>query len=168
MDYVNACSLLLPSGRHTLIDADDFDRVAGVQWYVITTRKTGRSSVIAPTKAAGRPAIVYLHRLLTDAPAGLLVDHQNHDTLDNRKANLRLCTKSQNAANSRPQRTKTRCPYKGVYRVSRLTTNPWQAYVYHHKKRKHLGYHATPELAAAAYNIAAREIYGEFALLNPV
>ena len=43
--------------------------------------------------------IVKLHRFITDCPVGMVVDHINHDTLDNRKSNLRICTNSENLQN---------------------------------------------------------------------
>lgn len=42
----------------------------------------------------------YLHRIITDAKKGQVVDHINHNTLDNRKCNLRICTASENSLNS--------------------------------------------------------------------
>lgn len=43
---------------------------------------------------------VYMHRVITEAPRGIFVDHANRDSLDNRRANLRLVTNAQNLQNS--------------------------------------------------------------------
>ena len=169
IDYTGACSLLLPKGRHTLIDADDLPRLSPFQWYVITNRKTLRSSVIE-CKSSAPPRIVYLHRFLLDAPSDMLVDHIDRDSLNNRQSNLRLCTKPQNAVNSRIRSGKRHSIYKGVTRSwhKRLGDRPWMAYVCKDGKRIYLGKFATEIEAARAYNVAALALYGSFALMNPV
>ncbi len=101
-----------------------------------------------------------MHRFLMNAPNGW-VDHRNHDGLDNRRANLRIATPSQNIANSRKHGTTTSSRYKGVSLFKR--TGQWTAQI--GKPKRHLGYFATEESAALAYDRAAIEVWGEFA--NP-
>lgn len=84
------------------------------------------------------------------------------NALDNRRANLRLATKSQNQMNRRIQRNNT-SGFKGVHLFKR--TGKFRAYIMVQGKEKHLGYFATAEEAHVAYVKAAVEIHGEFAQL---
>jgi len=101
--------------------------------------------------------MIYLHRFILDAPEDMQVDHINHNTLDCRKANIRLCTQSQNMANVRPRPGK----YKGVRR-SRFGGGGFVATLL----GKYLGRFDTAEQAAHAYDTAARRKYGAFACIN--
>mgnify|MGYP003656276584 CR=1 FL=1 len=111
-----------------------------------------------------------LARVLLNAPDGMEADHINHDPLDNRRANLRLCTRSENARNTRGH-SSSKNKYKGVtyhtaghYPAGRR----WRAYTRVNGKRVWLGYHATEDDAARAYNDYAIKEFGEFACLNDV
>jgi len=53
------------------------------------------------------------HIFITGAPKGMVVDHINNNGLDNRRSNLRVCTQSENARNSKVGRGKV--PTRGVY-----------------------------------------------------
>jgi hypothetical protein len=104
-----------------------------------------------------------MHRqLIPDVPAGLVIDHINADGLDNRHANLRLATVAQNAANSRPR--KSRAGLKGV--TFAKGKNRWRASIVANGSRIHLGYFRDPRDAAKAYDAAAKKYFGEFAYLN--
>ena len=110
-----------------------------------------------------------------DAVHALFVDHINHNTLDNRRCNLRVCTKSENARNNAGQRTRKTSNYKGVtyhdckkYKVNATGLKPWRAYTRMAGKRIWFGYYATEEDAALAYNENAKRLFGEFAYLNDV
>lgn len=105
----------------------------------------------------------YLHRLVMDAPQGSQVDHIDGNVLDCRRANLRLASHAQNQRNSRIYRN-NRSGFKGVSRYKR--TGKWQACIKVDNKLRHLGYFPNPKEAAAAYDKAARELHGEFALTN--
>ena len=92
------------------------------------------------------------------------VDHENRDRANNRWSNLRAATDSQNNANH-PVRKDSQSGFKGVTRYFR---NPakWKAYIIVKGKQKILGYEDCPEAAARLYDVAARQVYGEFARLN--
>lgn len=105
-----------------------------------------------------------LHRRIMSAPEGLLVDHINHDKLDNRRGNLRLVTDLLSVHNRKKLRRNRNpaSPFIGVHRagdkwISRTTVNG---------KRVSLGTYATQEDAALAYDRAMFSLYGEFAKLN--
>ena len=101
-----------------------------------------------------------MHRELLGLLPGELVDHINHNGLDNRRGNLRRCTKVQNAANSR-KRAGLSSSFKGVSWHKSL--GYWNAYICRGKTKKHLGWFKSEEEAAAAYARAAKRRFGVFA-----
>lgn len=110
-----------------------------------------------------RRKIHLVHRLIWmihngDIPAGMLVDHKNQNTSDNRIENLRLCTKSQNAMNQRKTRGTSR--FKGVVKNKNGT---FTAYIRCNGKGMNLGTFKTEEDAGKAYRDAAQQLFGEFA-----
>ena len=114
----------------------------------------------------------YLSRLIMGEPKGMLVDHVNGDTLDNRRSNLRVCSKGENGRNRKVASKNNTSGFKGVScrkkgpDMINEWSRPWQAYINHDKKRHHLGMFATAEEAARAYDAKALELHGEFARLN--
>jgi hypothetical protein len=106
--------------------------------------------------------MVFMHREILYAPKDKVVDHINHNGLDNRRENLRLVTIEQNVWNTRKQRRLTASRYKGVT----LHKGQWRSVIYRRKKQIHLGYFDTEETAAKAYDVKAKELFGEYACLN--
>jgi hypothetical protein len=111
-----------------------------------------------------------LHRVVwmlthpnTDAPRQL--DHVNQNGLDCQINNLRPATNRQNAQNRGVQSNNT-SEYKGVCKCKQ--TGRWYAQIWVDGKYRWLGRHNTKREAAVAYNEAAREYFGEFAVLNAV
>ncbi len=90
------------------------------------------------------------------------MDHINGDPLDNRRANLRICTRWENAQNQ--TKVRGRIDYRGVYRNG----SGYRAALTHKGQRYNLGTYGTPEEEAAAYNVKALELRGEYASLNNV
>lgn len=111
---------------------------------------------------------ISLHRYITNCPKGMVVDHINGNTLDNRKENLRICTNKENAYNQKKHKGNRHSKYKGVTFRKELKSKPWEAMIYKDYKSKRLGYFATEIEAAKAYNMAAAEAYGQFAKLNEI
>ncbi len=143
----------LTHGLAAIVDAEDYEMLAARKWYV-DFRAGGR--VYVRGSADGRR----MHRVITGAGPGEQVDHRNHDTLDNRRKNLRVCTNSQNSMN-RLMRSDNTSGYKGVY--LRKDTGKWVAEITVNGRTKTFGSSAKPEDAAAAYRAAALELHGEFA-----
>jgi hypothetical protein len=94
----------------------------------------------------------------------LVVDHKDHNPLNNRKENLRVCTKAQNAQNRRALSGVV--GYKGVWYEKSL--KKYRSCIVINGRTVHLGRYDVPEEAALAYNEAAKEHFGEFAWLNDV
>jgi hypothetical protein len=105
-----------------------------------------------------------IHRVIMNCPEGMDVDHINGIRTDNRRCNLRICTRSQNAANSKI-RVDSKTGYKGVSTSSR-NKKKWEARITVNYKVIQLGTYLSPEEAAKAYNLAALKYFGEFAKLN--
>lgn len=106
---------------------------------------------------------VRLHRLVTAAQKGMVVDHINHDTRDNRLANLRVCTHSENLRNM-VSIARSSSEYKGVSYYKRDKNFSAQIQVL--GRKKHLGYFQLAKDAAVAYDDAAKKYFGQFAHLN--
>ncbi len=114
---------------HALIDDQDADRVLARTW-----RLTPRGYAMA---SIDQTRNVLMHRLILDAPAGMVVDHVNGDKLDNRRENLRLVTQAQNTQNV-PARAKSTSRYRGV--SWRSSKGRWVAQARVNNRVHHLGY----------------------------
>jgi hypothetical protein len=149
------------NGRFVEVDDDDYVLVSQHRWF-IQQGKRGEASpplFYAKTKtAAGRH--LYMHRLI----AGFAeVDHRDGDGLNNRRSNLRDATHAQNAGNARKQPGRT-SQFKGVCWARR--SGKWRASIGVNHRSRYLGEYSEEEAAARAYDVAAREAWGEFARLN--
>lgn len=148
----------LAGGVVALIDAADRALIEARPWRV---HEIARGQYVRRYAASGSRTI-YMHRLILDAPAGLQVDHINHDGLDNRRANLRLASPSQNGANMRPKGGVSR--FRGVYWNRRRSL--WGAQIKVDRVNRNLGGFPSEEDAARAYDEAALAAWGQFATLN--
>jgi hypothetical protein len=146
------------AGRVALIDADDLALVSPYRWRVLENARPGR--INGPYAATGHNAVL-MHNLILGVKG---VDHINHDGLDNRRVNLRPATRSQNNHNER-SRTGSISRFKGVTFDGRWRGR-WQAQIAIDGRRPSLGYFATEEEAARAYDAAAFAAWGEYAWLN--
>lgn len=106
---------------------------------------------------------IYMHRELMNPPEGMEVDHINGNGLDNRKANLRVCTKEENQQNSK-KRTGKSSSFKGVCWDS--SGRKWRARITVDKKHLQIGQFEMELKAAEAYDKEARYYFGAFAKLN--
>ena len=149
----------LTQGKSTLVDDEDYEWISKLKWRYASNGSAVRNS----SRHLGAQKVLQLHRIIMNAPDGLVVDHINGDRLDNRKQNLRVCSQSQNSMN-RSVATNNSCGYKGVY--FHKGKQKWYAHITCNGKQKHIGAFSAPEDAARAYNQRALELFGEFSKLN--
>lgn len=147
----------LTHGKLAIVDPEDYQNISQYSWYL-------NDGGYALTNLSSR-VHVRMHRLIMNAPEGMFVDHINHDRLDNRKCNLRICTFSENSRNRRKEKGQFFSKYLGVSRVLGRQKK-WQAGIYLDGKRLNLGKFFTEEEAALARDRATRKYYGEFGTLN--
>lgn len=158
----------MTKGYVALIDDDDYGRVAELQWRALVgrARTDGHCDVRAvrwDTRPGEKRMVLYLHRFIVDAPDGMEVDHKNGDTLDNRRCNLRVCTRAENQHNQRAQSGKS-STFKGV--VWNKANGKWVAQIRFSGERRYLGSFCSELEAARAYDHAAVTLHGEFAKIN--
>ncbi|HUT15049.1 MAG TPA: HNH endonuclease [Anaerolineae bacterium] len=155
-----AVEMELSCGKIALFDEADLPLVAPYRWFAHP-----RGYVLSHTsRIRGQRRELRMHRIILNPPDPLLVDHMNGDPLDNRRCNLRLATKRQNARNAVKPKGATSSRYKGVWWEERR--RKWRAYIKLKHKVMYLGLYAQEADAAQAYNAAALKHFGEFARLN--
>lgn len=147
----------LSKGFFALVDEADYEAVSAHYW----SAGNMLGGHPYPCRRVDGDAI-YLHRVLARAGPSDFVDHINGDILNNRRANLRLCTKKENLRNRR-KRAGCLSPYKGVVRTR---GGRWEARVTVDGKAIYAGSYATDADAARAYDAAALKHFGAFARLN--
>ena len=137
-----------------LIDIEDVDKVNFTSWYL---DKNGY--VISKCKQTKNKGI-YLHRLILNAEKMDVVDHINHNTLDNRKENLRLCTQQENTFNTTNNRKNLNkdSEEKGIFKRS----GKWEARIMYNYKNIYLGRYINKEDAIKARKQAEIKYFGEF------
>lgn len=144
-------------GGTALIDHDDLPKVCRLSWSMAFyptgsfRRRAGRT----------RPGSITLHSLIVQYPDGVEVDHKNRNTRDNRKSNLRPANLCQQQSNKGLMATNT-SGYKGAC----WKNNGWESSIKANHINIYLGRFRTREDAARAYDRAAIELHGEFAVLN--
>lgn len=100
-----------------------------------------------------------LHRYIMNAKKGDVIDHINHNTLDTRKTNLRICDMSKNGQN-RKLNANNSSGYKGVTWIEK--EDRWMAYLMIDQKFKNLGLYDSKEDAALARASAEDNYFGEY------
>lgn len=130
-------------GNFTLIDTEDLEKVK--PYYFTKIAKDYFASDL-------KSGYIHLHRLITDCPEGMVVDHINHDKADNRKCNLRICTIRQNNMNKK---------VKG-YSYNKSSGN-WRSYLMLNGKTVWYGIHHTEDEAKKARKKAEELYFGEYA-----
>ncbi len=155
----NHAPRLIPLTRalFAIVDAEDYPSLSRYTWFA----EGGPKTYYAVRKENGKS--IKMHRQILNASDHLVVDHIDHNGLNNRKTNLRLATFTQNCQNQRRLSKKTSI-YKGVY--WNKAQKKWAAKITANKKTHHLGYFKNQTAAAKAYDRAAKKLHGEYASLN--
>lgn len=146
-------------GERIIVDDKDFADLSKQPWFIDTGGYARRTKRIGPRKE-GKKIIIAMHRYLLGMEAGdsRQVDHINGDRLDNRRENLRICSKDENSRNRRVH-SNNRLGVKGVSPHGHKFRSEIQV----NNRRVYLGLHDTAELANEFYALAAEMLHGEFA-----
>lgn len=149
----------LTQGKVTLVSDHRFVFLNQWKWHAKKT-KNGRWYAVRMEGWPHRENIL-MHRVITNAPDDMEVDHWDNDGLNNQDHNLRVCTLPQNRHNRAKQSNNT-SGYKGVIRYK----GGWRWQLRINGKRLFSHKFTTAEEAARSYDQAARQYFGEFAILN--
>lgn len=155
----------LTHGLCAIVDERDYEELSKYKWHARRTRRKADKYVAVRNRGANEewPSVmVPMHRQITAAPQGMDVDHINRDPLDNRRSNLRVCTRSQNTMNTGKRYGSSL--YKGVSWATQR--NKWNARIWKDGRKFNLGFFDDQEEAAIYYDIAAQLFHGEYACLN--
>ena len=153
----NIALVPLTRGHTAIIDAADVPLVEGFNWSALVLSR--HVYAYRQSRAGCSLVTTYMHRLLASPSDGLLVDHIDCNSLNNRRSNLRLVSKAQNQLNVRLRAT-SKSGAKGVSWCS--TRNAWEARIALNGQGRFLGYYSSVADAAAAYAKASADLHGEF------
>jgi len=147
--------------KYAKVDDDDYQRLSKRKWAF----SKGYATTVAISKVDGKRKTIGMHRLVIGSTLDYAgdIDHINRNKLDNRKCNLRFCTHQENQRNRSSVQGKTSI-YKGV--SWRKATKKWRAQIVPETRPVTLGDFYCEIKAAKAYDEAAKQYHGEFAVLN--
>lgn len=128
-----------------IVDLEDLDKCLQYKWYVNKKPHTN----YAKTKIKGNKSL-FLHRLVTGYEGNLDIDHINGNGLDNRKCNLRICSRSRNLINQR----------KRTVGISKLPSGRYRARLSYNYKRIYIGTYDTEDEAIEARKAKVLELFG--------
>lgn len=145
--------LLIPltQGKFAIIDPEDLDKIKSRAWQY---RNPGKG-----TTGYAISSKIRMHRIIMNCKKGEEIDHKDGNGLNNRKSNLRFCNQSENMSNTGLKKTNT-SGFKGVSFCKNY--NNWDARITFNNRQICLGKFDTPEEAADAYIVKARELQGDF------
>jgi hypothetical protein len=143
----------LGDGQYTYVDAADYESLSKYTWHLANGYAARREN----------RRIILMHNEIMKPPKGMMVDHANHNKLDNTRMNLRNCTRQQNMRNAR-KHANAASIFKGVGYSKQH--GRWFARIYFGGRTIWLGLFTEEAEAARAYDYAAVGYFGEFACVN--
>lgn len=144
-----------------VVDPEDVGQVTRYSWHALRRGHTRYAKATLRSAEDPKGGTILMHRLILGVvDPGIQVDHRDGDGLNNRRSNLRICSREENLRYTR-LRSDSRTGLKGVGFNARL--NRYHARIFVNKKSVYLGSFETAEEAHAAYCRAAEIHYREFA-----
>jgi len=147
IDGDTAYCVMYNTGNKVILDPEDVEKVRPYRWY----------EDCGYAKSYGGSNRLRMSRLIVDAPDDLFVDHINHNTLDNRRTNLRIVTHQQNNMNVTPRNGKS---IAGIN--CNASSGKYTAYISTNGRPKYLGSFDMLEDAISARRAAEEKYYGEY------
>jgi hypothetical protein len=149
----------LTKGLVTQVDDEDYPELSKYKWHAAwdATTQSYRAQRVSNHQT------IRMHRVITKALPGQMVDHWDHDTLNNQRFNLRACSNAQNTANGKIRSNNT-SGFKGVSWHKHI--KKWSAQIRVAGRLIPLGYFTDPVEAARNYDAKAVELFGDFAYTN--
>jgi len=157
--------IFLTQGKYAIVDAQDYDELIKYKWCANKVRKRWYAVRGVWESTTKTTKIILMHRIIMKDDFNeyyCYTDHINNDTLDNRKCNLRVCNNSENMKNCRKSHNTS--GYIGV--VWDKSRKKWKAQIGFHWKQVFIGRYDDIIDAALAVDAKAKELFGEYALLN--
>jgi len=142
-----------------LIDLDDIDKCKNMNWCIQMIRCGIDKSRIVYYATNTKTGM--LHRYITNAPKGMVVDHINGNTYDNRKSNIRVCSYTGNNRNAGLHKD-NKSGHKGIFWYHHNNLNKWWATICVDRKVISLGYHYKLDDAIEVRKQAEIKYYGAY------
>jgi len=152
----------LTQGKVALVDDEDYEELNKYKWCA-HKEKTNIYALRHGHKVDGSRTMIRMHREIMKPVNGLSIDHIDSDGLNNQRCNLRVCTHAKNMRHVRPRKGCSSI-FKGVTWHKKI--QKWRAYIMLNSKQISLGCYHSEVDAARAYDSAAINLFGSFALLN--
>lgn len=141
--------------RYAIVDDEDFELLSKSSWHLVNKHYATRMTIDGSTKL--------MHRLILNVPKEMHTDHINHNGLDNRKSNLRICSNSENIRNRKINKNNT-SGYKGVSWSANM--KKWRSAIGFEGKVIVLGHFKDKKKAAISYNLASDKYHKEYSYKN--
>jgi len=148
----------LTQGKYATVDPEDYEELVKYKWHA--KRSDGRFYAERTVKQKN----IKMHEVIIGTVEGKVIDHINHNGLDNRKANLRFATVQQNTWNQRKSRGNYSSQYKGV--AWSKSRKKWRTRITINGRVMFIGHFDDEKAAAMAYDVKAKELFGDYAALN--
>ena len=148
--------IALTQGKFAIVDAADYEWLSRYKW----TASCKGDKCYAYRKDKGRN--ILMHRLIAQAPPGMVVDHIDGNSANNRRGNLRVCTQAENCRNAKPRVGTSR--FKGVR--AHNAPGKFAAEITFEGRAEYLGSFTDEIEAALVYDLRAIVLFAEFARPN--
>jgi hypothetical protein len=144
----------LSQGKFAKIDKEDYLKIQNLSWCI-----NPQGYAIARPRGVGKQRLINMQQVILGIIKGKEIDHINHDKTDNRKQNIRFCTRQQNTWNTSKSKGKSSL-YRGIHWVHEKKR--WYVRIRCNHKESFLGYYRDIKEAVEARRAMARKLYGEF------
>lgn len=151
----------LTNNKNVLVDSEDYKSLSQFTWMQHSRGYAYRKVYLGKINGKYKWENVFMHRQILNTPKKLVTDHINHNVLDNRKSNIRICTQGENMRNQKLAKN-NKSGIKGVFWMKEI--NKWVASITVKDKYITLGYFKNKQHACLARKWGEKLYHGEYAL----